>query len=66
MILAFLDTTRWQTLFMAMSVVQIGILNAFRALFRAANSANAGKFPVEYMSAISMNVRHIRALKMEK
>ena len=38
---------------MALSVVQIGILNAFRALFRAANSANAGKFPVEYMNAIS-------------
>ena len=52
--MAFLDTTRFQNVFMALSVVQIGILNAFRALFRAANSANAGKFPVEYMSAISI------------
>ncbi len=52
-VFAFLDTSDWQNSLITVSLVHIVLLNVCRSAFRASNSVNMGKFPVEHMSAIS-------------
>ena len=52
-VFAFLDTSGWQSTFMTVSLIHVVLINVCRSAFRATNSVNMGKFPVEYMSAIS-------------
>ena len=54
-VLAWIELS--QDLFMILSLVQIAFINIFRSLFRASTSVNMGKFPVEYMSALSKKTK---------
>ncbi len=56
LVLAFADSDDWTTVFMASNLVLAVIINVFRALFRATNSANMGKFPVKYMGSLANGI----------
>jgi hypothetical protein len=55
-VLAYLDSDDWTTLFLILNLTLAVIINIFRALFRAVNSSNMGKFPVEYMGSLANGI----------
>ncbi len=50
--LAYLDTDAWTGGFLGASIALTCAINVCRAWFRAANSANLGKFPAAYTASL--------------
>ncbi len=55
-ILAYLDSDDWATLFLVGNLTLAVVVNVFRALLRATSTANMGKFPVKYVGSLANGV----------
>ncbi|XP_059084389.1 equilibrative nucleoside transporter 3-like [Tigriopus californicus] len=55
-VLAYMDSDDWATSFLISNLTLAVVINIFRALFRATNSANMGKFPVSYMGSLANGI----------